>query len=160
MGLNARLGTRGSSRNQSIFLFPGRSIDAQTPRLRSASRKRNLGQGRGRPRALWCNGQAADRICPANRELRAREAFEHEQLQLLPLPDNPFNTDHVVAVHVGKTPYARFNLNDYSVPHTYAQRIVTIRATPDRVLILDGLEVLPSILAATIAEHRLKIKAT
>jgi hypothetical protein len=48
-------------------------------------------------------------------------------------------------VHVGKTPYARFDLNDYSVPHTYAQRIVTIRATPDRVRILDGLEV--------IAEH-------
>ena len=95
--------------------------------------------------ALWCNGQAADRICPANRELRVREAFEHEQLQLLPLPDNPFNTDDVVAVHVGKTPYARFDLNDYSVPHTYAQRTVTIRATPDRVRILDGLEV--------IAEH-------
>ena len=80
--------------------------------------------------ALWCNGQAADRICPANRELRVREAFEHEQLQLLPLPDNPFNTDDVVAVHISKTPYARFDLNDYSVPHTYAQRIVTIRATP------------------------------
>jgi transposase len=94
---------------------------------------------------LWCNGQAADRICPANRELRVREAFEHEQLQLLPLPDNPFNTDDVVAVHVGKTPYARFDLNDYSVPHAYAQRVVTIRATPDRVRILDGLEV--------IAEH-------
>src|ERR1019366_2902886 len=95
--------------------------------------------------ALWCNGQAADRICPANRELRVREAFEHEQLQLLPLPDNPFNTDDVVAVHVGKTPYVRFDLNDYSVPHTNAQRIVTVRATPDRVRILDGLEV--------IAEH-------
>jgi transposase len=95
--------------------------------------------------ALWCNGQAADRICPANRELRVRQAFEHEQLQLLPLPDNPFNTDDVVAVHVGKTPYARFDLNDYSVPHTYVQRTVTVRATPARVGILDGL--------AVIAEH-------
>jgi hypothetical protein len=95
--------------------------------------------------ALWCNGQAADRICPANRELRVRQAFEHEQLQLLPLPDNPVNTDDVVAVHVGKTPYARFDLNDYSAPHAYVQRIVTVRATPDRVRILDGLTV--------IAEH-------
>jgi hypothetical protein len=82
--------------------------------------------------ALWCNDQACDRICPANRELRVRQAFEHEQLQLLPLPDNPFNTDDVVAVHVGKTPYARFDLNDYSVPHAYVQRTVTVRATPDR----------------------------
>jgi hypothetical protein len=91
---------------------------------------------------VWCNGQAGDRICPANRELRVRQAFEHEQLQLLPLPNNPFNTDDVVAV--GKTPYARFDLNDYSVPHAYVQRIVTIRATPS-VRILDGLEL--------IAEH-------
>ena len=35
--------------------------------------------------AVWCNGRAANRICPANRELRVRQAFEHEQLQLLPL---------------------------------------------------------------------------
>jgi hypothetical protein len=92
--------------------------------------------------ALWCNDQACDRICPANRELRVRQAFEHEQLQLLPLPDNPFNTDDVVAVHVGKTPYARFDLNDYSVPHAHVQRTVTVRATPDRVRILDGLAVI------------------
>ena len=94
---------------------------------------------------LWCNGQAADRICPADRDLRVRQAFAQEQLQLLPLPDNPFVTDEVVAVHVGKTPYARFDLNDYSVPHTQVQRTVTARATPDRVRILDGLTV--------IAEH-------
>ncbi len=95
--------------------------------------------------SLWCNGQAADRICPADRVLRVREAFAQEQSQLLPLPDNPFVTDEVVAVHVGKTPYARFDLNDYSVPHFYVQRTVTVRATPDRVRILDGL--------AMIAQH-------
>ena len=94
---------------------------------------------------LWCNGQAADRICPADRDLRVGQAFAQEQLQLLPLPDNPFNADEVVAVHVGKTPYARFDLNDYSVPHTHVQRTVTARATPDRVRILDGRTV--------IAEH-------
>jgi transposase len=92
--------------------------------------------------SLWCNGQAADRICPADRDLRVREAFAQEQLQLLPLPDNPFITDEVVAAHVGKTPYARFDLNDYSVPHTYVKRTVTVRATPERVRILDGLAVI------------------
>jgi hypothetical protein len=92
--------------------------------------------------SLWCNGQAADRICPADRDLRVREAFAHEQLQLIPLPDNPFVADEVVVVHVGKTPYARFDLNDYSVPHTHVQRTLTVRATPDRVRILDGLTVI------------------
>ncbi len=88
--------------------------------------------------AQWCNGQAADRLCPAARELRVREAFLQEQPQLVPRPDNPFVTDDVVAVNVGKTPYARFDLNDYSVPHIYVQRTVTIRATPERVRILDA----------------------
>jgi hypothetical protein len=92
--------------------------------------------------SLWCNGQAADRICPADRDLRVGEAFAQEQLQLLPLPDNPFITDEVVAVHIGKTPYARFDLNDYSVPHIYVKRTVTVRATPDHVRILDGLAVI------------------
>jgi len=95
--------------------------------------------------SLWCNGQAADRRCPGERDLRVREAFAQEQLQLLPLPDNPFVADEVAGVHVGKTPYTRFDLNDYSVPHTCVQRTLTVRATPDRVRILDG--------PATIADH-------
>lgn len=93
----------------------------------------------------WCNGQAADRLCPAAPELRVREAFAQEQLQLLTLPENPFVTDEVLPVKIGKTPYARFDLNDYSVPHTHVQRTVTVRATFERVRILDG--------AATIADH-------
>jgi hypothetical protein len=95
--------------------------------------------------AQWCNGQAADRFCPAARELRVREAFLQEQPRLISLPDNPFVTDEVVPVKVGKTPYARFDLNDYSVPHLYVQRTITIRATPERVRVLDA--------AIAVADH-------
>jgi len=95
--------------------------------------------------AGWCNGQAADRLCPAARELRVREAFLQEQQLLLPLPPTTFITDDVVAVKIGKTPYARFDLNDYSVPHLHTQRMVTVRANLERVRILDG--------AARIADH-------
>lgn len=93
----------------------------------------------------WCNGQAADRLCPSARELRVGEAFAQEQSRLITLPENPFVTDEVVPVSIGKTPYARFDLNDYSVPYTHVQRTVTVRATPERVRILDGTE--------CIAEH-------
>ena len=93
----------------------------------------------------WCNGQAADRLCPAARELRVREAFLQEQPKLVQLPENPFVTDEVLPVRIGKTPYARFDLNDYSLPHTYVQRTVTIRATPTHVRIVDG--------TAVVAEH-------
>jgi hypothetical protein len=95
--------------------------------------------------AQWCNGQAADRICPSARELRVGEAFRQEQSQLVPLPENPFPTDEIVAVTVGKTPYVRFDLNDYSVPHTAVRRLLTVRATPERVRVLDG--------AALLADH-------
>lgn len=90
----------------------------------------------------WCNGQAGDRLCPAARAMRVREAFLQEQPQLLPLPENPFVTDEVVPVKIGKTPYARFDLNDYSVPHTYVQRTITVRATPERVRIIEGTDVI------------------
>ena len=42
----------------------------------------------------------------------------------------------------GKTPYARFDLNDYSVPHTQVQRTLTVLADTVRVRITDGVTVL------------------
>jgi len=47
-----------------------------------------------------------------------------------------------VAVKVGKTPYVRFDLNDYSVPHTKVGRALTVLADPYEVRIVDGAEVL------------------
>ncbi len=47
-----------------------------------------------------------------------------------------------VAVTVGKTPYVRFDLNDYSVPHNYVRRALTVLADPHEVRIVDGAEVL------------------
>jgi hypothetical protein len=92
--------------------------------------------------AAWCQGQAADRPCPEERTLTVREAFAQEQPRLLALPDNPFPSDERVEVKVGKTPYVRFDLNDYSLPHTHVQRLVTVVASPQEVRILDGATVL------------------
>ncbi len=94
----------------------------------------------------WCTGTAANRPCPEDRSMTVREAFALEQPHLLVLPDNPFETDERVEVRVGKTPYIRFDLNDYSVPHTQVRRSVTVMASLTRVRVLDGSEV--------IAEHR------
>lgn len=64
----------------------------------------------------WCDGVAADRLCPGE-DITVREAFAEEAPSLLPLPDNPFPWPAQTPVSIGKTPYARFDLNDYSVPH-------------------------------------------
>ena len=92
----------------------------------------------------WCQGAAADRVCPERRTLTVRQAFEQERPALMPLPENPFCTDERVAVRVGKTPYARFDGNDYSVPHTAVRRTLTVLAAPDTVRIVDGAEVIAS----------------
>jgi transposase len=91
---------------------------------------------------LWCSGPAANRPCPEDQSLSVGEAFAQERSQLLALPDNPFETDERVEVAIGKTPYARFDLNDYSVPHTHVRRTLMVLASLTRVRVLDGSEVL------------------
>jgi hypothetical protein len=58
------------------------------------------------------------------------------------LPDNPFPLVERVVVKAGKTPYVRFDLNDYSIPHTQVQRSLTVLADLDEVRIADGPHVL------------------
>jgi hypothetical protein len=91
---------------------------------------------------IWMNGIATYRQCPEDKTLTVREAFALESKHLLALPDNPYATDEQVAVKIGKTPYARFDLNDYSVPHDYVQRNLTVSADLQQVRILDGQAVL------------------
>jgi len=90
----------------------------------------------------WCAGHAAQRPCPEDPSMSVGEAFAQEHPQLLALPDNPFETDERVEVTIGKTPYARFDLNDYSVPHTHVRRTLTVLASLTQVRVLDGIEVL------------------
>jgi hypothetical protein len=68
--------------------------------------------------------------------------FAEEAARLLPLPDNPAPLLEQVAVTVGKTPYVRFDLNDYSVPHDHVRRPLTVLADPHEVRIVDGTAVL------------------
>ena len=94
----------------------------------------------------WCQEEAAARPCPEDRNRTVRECFEEERPRLLSLPDNPFPCEERTVVRVHKTPYARFDLNDYSVPHTHVRRTLEVRATADTVRILDA--------GAVVAEHR------
>jgi transposase len=91
---------------------------------------------------VWCAGQSANRPCPEDTSMTVREAFLQEQTTLLTLPDNPFPTDERIEVSVGKTPYVRFDLNDYSIPHQHVRQVRTVLASLDRVRILDGTKVI------------------
>lgn len=90
----------------------------------------------------FCRTEAAERPCPEDRTRTVAQVFADEQGRLLPLPDTPLETGERVEVHVGKTPYVRFDLNDYSVPPTHVRRTLTVYADEEHVRILDGASVL------------------
>jgi len=95
--------------------------------------------------AAWCDGPSAQRPCPEDPTRTVAEAFAQEQTHLIALPDNPYPTEERCVVQVGKTPYVRFDGNDYSVPHTQVRRSLTVAASLTTVRLLDG--------ATVIAQH-------
>jgi hypothetical protein len=95
--------------------------------------------------AAWCEGQAAERSCPGEPTLRVREALAQEQPHLLALPEHADPVLERVAVAAGKTPYVRFDLNDYSIPHTHVRQPLVVLADSERVRVVDG--------TAVLAEH-------
>lgn len=92
----------------------------------------------------WCEGAAAERPCPEDRTRSVRELFAEERPHLLALPPTPFPSEERVEVVVRKSPYARFDLNDYSVPHTHVQRTLTVLASLETVRIFDGQRLIAS----------------
>jgi transposase len=88
----------------------------------------------------WCQGEAMDRPWPQDPQRTVRLAFEEERPRLLPLPERPYSTDERREVVVGKTPYVRFDCNDYSVPHTWVRHPLTVLASLDTIRVLHGTE--------------------
>ncbi len=89
--------------------------------------------------ARWIAEVAHARRVPGDASGRlVREALDAERPRLLPLPEKAFETDVVRAVASGKTPYVRFDGNDYSIPHTLVRKPLTLAASATRVRILDG----------------------
>ncbi|MFN7135669.1 MAG: IS21 family transposase, partial [Myxococcales bacterium] len=89
--------------------------------------------------ARWIGQVAHARRVPGDGSGRlVAAALEEERPRLLRLPAHAFETDVVRAVASGKTPYVRFDLNDYSIPHTHVLKPLTLIASESRVRIADG----------------------
>jgi hypothetical protein len=91
----------------------------------------------------WIADIAHVRRAPGHAEGRTvGTLLAEERPRLLALPAHAMECDRIVAVTSGKTPYVRFDLNDYSVPHTHVQRELQVVAAIDTVRIVDGTTVL------------------
>lgn len=92
----------------------------------------------------WCTQIAGARLCPEDRTQTVLEAWQSECARLLPLQGVPFPHEERIPVSIGKTPYARFEGNDYSVPHTQVRRRLTLLVSPESVRIESAGEVIAS----------------
>jgi transposase len=89
--------------------------------------------------ATWIERTAHERKVPGDPTgRRVAEALEEERSLLLSLPEHDFECDLVRPVAAGKTPYVRFDGNDYSIPHTQVRKVLTLVASDTLVRILDG----------------------
>jgi transposase len=66
------------------------------------------------------------------------EVFAHERTRLLSLPSPLPETARVEAVQVDRQAFIRLDSNRYSVPTTYAERVVTLVADDRTVRLVDG----------------------
>jgi transposase len=86
----------------------------------------------------WRDEWAHARPCPGDPDTTVAEALEQERPRLLPLPEHPFECQHVLPRTSGKTPYLRFDRNDYSIPPELVRKPLTLVASHDTVRIFDG----------------------
>jgi hypothetical protein len=86
----------------------------------------------------WLVEVSDERKCPQDPNRTVAEVFADEQPRLLALPDNPFPAEELVQVHADKTPYIRFDRNDYSIPHTHVRKTLAVCASLETVRVLDG----------------------
>lgn len=92
--------------------------------------------------AEWSSRVAFARPRPQDPERTSvQKSFDEEKPRLLSLPEHRLECDLVMPIASGKTPYVRFDLNDYSIPAELTRRPVTLVASEAEVRILNGTDI-------------------
>ena len=91
--------------------------------------------------STWVSDVAMVRQWPGAKDSRrVVDVFGDEKPRLMALPAGAFATDVMREVASGKTPYVRFDGNDYSIPHSLVRKPLTLCASEDKVRLLDGID--------------------
>jgi len=88
---------------------------------------------------VWSLEVSAQRRWPQDDTRLVSEVFDEEQGKLRGLPADPFPAHERKSVSVGRTPWVRFDKNDYSVPAKYVRRSLDVLADHERLrIVADG----------------------
>lgn len=94
----------------------------------------------------WTEGLSASRRWQDDDRTTVGAQFQHERTLLRALPPTPFEALERIEARVGRTPFVRFDTNDYSLPCAHVRRMVTVVAEPHRLrIVVDG---------QVVAEHK------
>jgi transposase len=88
----------------------------------------------------WCKKTSMERKWKNGSHTTVAEVFFEEKEKLLPLPKDSYPIYEREQVSVGKTPYVRFDTNDYSVPAKYVRQKLEVIASETTIKILEGTE--------------------
>jgi hypothetical protein len=87
----------------------------------------------------WATNIAPNRRFPDDDRFTGRQKFEEEKAKLRMLPSAPYEAIMRTQARVGRTPYVRFDRNDYSLPAAHTSRTVEVLSEPRRIRIaVDG----------------------
>lgn len=88
--------------------------------------------------ARWRDEVAHQRPHPDEPRQTVGEVLAREKALLLALPEHALETTSMRVVRSGKTPYVRFDRNQYSIPAALVRKPLTLVASASEVRILDG----------------------
>lgn len=86
----------------------------------------------------WIERVVHARRVPGGDPRAVAVALAEEQQTLLPLPEHGFDPCLVRPIASGKTPYVRFDRNDYSIPHKLVRKPLSLVASETTIRVLDG----------------------
>lgn len=88
----------------------------------------------------WSIQTSAQRFWQSDQTKKVLEVYKDEKTKLISLPNNPFLPYDKKIVSIGKTPYARYDLNDYIVPAKYVMHKLQVCASESHIELYDGVE--------------------
>lgn len=87
----------------------------------------------------WCSTLSLNRFWEQDKSKTVGDVLTEERARLMPLPQVIPSFEESICASIGKTPYVRFDTNNYSVPPAFVGSSVVLKVSSKRIRIISGL---------------------